>query len=120
MAAIDHQTCTVYLNAAVVPRVAAVEGKDGNGTVHNARHFLTVEIADDVVTSAQHVWLHVPDEEHQSPKIVKIEPLLHAEMPAEQFAGRHMTILRSVYHAHTQTWSEAVPSQHETASVDTL
>jgi len=56
---VDGRTGTVYLNAAVVPRVETVEG----GT---RRHFVRVEMVDGVVVRAENVWVRVKDEEEEN------------------------------------------------------
>ena len=106
MVGVDGRTGTVYLNAAVVPRVETVEG----GT---RRHFVRVEMVDGMVVRAENVWVRVEEEEEEeendddndreiSATVDEVECILekiHDSLSPSPDSTRYR-----VFRAHTNDW----------------
>ena len=91
MVAVDARMGTVYLNAAVVPRVASL----GESSL-TRRHFARVRMADGVVVKAENVWVHV-DEEGGIVVGEDAECILEKVDNANRYR---------VFQAHTGEWTE--------------
>lgn len=91
MVSVDARMGTVYLNAAVVPRVASL----GESSL-TRRHFVRVGLADGVVVKAENVWVHV-DEEDGIALTQDVECILEKVENANRYR---------VYQAHTGEWAE--------------
>ena len=91
MVAVDARMGTVYLNAAVVPRVTSVAE-----TSLTRRHFVRVRLADGVVVRAENVWVRV-DEEGGIVVGEDAECILEKVHNANRYR---------VYRAHTDEWTE--------------
>ena len=104
MVAVDERMGTVYLNAAVVPRVAGAGGSQGGGadaTAATKRHFVRVTLEGPHVERVENVWMTVEES-----AVVGEEAECILEMTgASQYR---------VYKAHTNEWVDvAFNSLHE-------
>ena len=93
MVAVDARMGTVYLNAAVVPRVTSV-----GETSLSRRHFVRVRLVDGVVVRAENVWVRV-DEDGGVDATEEIECVLEKVENTNRYR---------VFQAHTGDWTEVV------------
>ena len=114
MVGVDGRTGTVYLNAAVVPRVERVSESSGGGT---RRHFVRVGLVDGVVVRAENVWVRVGERGHGSADAgigMSMDADVEIEIEVEEVecilekvatSGRDRDRYR-VYQAYTGEWIE--------------
>ena len=107
MVAVDESRGTVYLNAAVVPRVKTIQ--KGEDIEVKCRHFLQVGLANGQVQEAANVWVSVSQASGNPPvcDIVEEEVILKRAASDE---NKDVSVV-SFYKAYTGTWDhKIVPS----------
>jgi len=97
---------TVYLNAAVVPRVKTIKKhkREGLDSAHRARHFLMVEMVDGVVWEAKNVWVSVEHGKLPGTAEVVDEQIIFKRALSED--GNSTVV--NYYKAHTDSWDVKV------------
>ena len=120
MVEVDEGTGTVYLNAAVVPRVKNIKTssdshvsghtdagvilsqKESVGEDAKARHFMQVTLADGIVQKASNVWVRISSS--KGADIVEEQALLKRNPAADD----PNTSVVSFYKAYTDTWEHKI------------
>ena len=105
MVDIHDMSGTVYLNAAVVPRVKTIKKHRGEGqeSTHRCRHFLMVEMADGIVWEAKNVWVSVEHDLSNSAEVVD-EQVIFKRAHSED--GKSTVV--NYYKANTDSWDVKV------------
>ena len=107
MAEISAAIGTVYLNAAVVPRVRMLRLPGSSEQEQprdvTARHFVVVELCGGAVTSASNVWLAASSSREGGFEAVLEQPLLQT-LPALEGDDSGLWLRRRVWRGHERAW----------------
>lgn len=111
MVAVDESRGTVYLNAAVVPRVKTVQ--KGEDIEVKCRHFLQVGLADGQVQDAANVWVSV-SHASENPAVCEIAEEEVILKRAASDENKDVSVV-SFYKAYTGTWDHKIVPSIKTA-----
>lgn len=113
MVAVDESRGTIYLNAAVVPRVKTLQKV---GEV-KCRHFLQVGLVNGQVHKAANVWVSVSHVSGDSPVCdIAEEEIILKRAPSDEDKDASVV---SFYKAYTGTWDHKIVPSTKSAHNDT-
>lgn len=113
MVAVDESRGTIYLNAAVVPRVKTLQKV---GEV-KCRHFLQVGLVNGQVHKAANVWVSVSHVSGDSPVCdIAEEEIILKRVPSDEDKDASVV---SFYKAYTGTWDHKIVPSIKSAHNDT-
>jgi uncharacterized protein (TIGR04168 family) len=110
LVSVDAERGTVFLNAAVVPRIKNISAGHGGCSIQVGHHFLLVTLENEggIVREARHVWAGCPkepDENDPRSHCILAEQVVLKAVDAADGSGRRVV---SFYKGHTDSWAHVV------------